>query len=318
MHAFIYCKLTTYFLPFVVVGVVVVVLQKKGRTEFTPRAHADLSSLRTIMPTAMKELIGDPAPNAYEAPDVFNPTIHPPLGEIDVLNIVEAGPDFKSVMDPQIYKDFYETPKDNSMILKPGQGNALSTVCGADRCDGTLDSWCKRCAGYHCLRSGQNDGRNGLLMDSYSGWNIFKPLIKHGYIAIKFESWRDAGSVGKTQGWDSINNETDSGRQLLLQRDGNLPTTATTDDQSRRRLVPKPNSFCDEFRFEYAIDGKITSLNKTEFVAVHHQTQRVVEVVTLLKDPAFTGGKEREVEVGVRLTGCKRSKVFQVTHLYYA
>jgi hypothetical protein len=318
MHALIYCKLTTYFLPFVVV----VVLQKKGRTEFTPRAHADLSSLRTIMPTAMKELIGDPAPNAYEAPDVFNPTLHPPLGEIDVLNIVEAGPDFKSVMDPQIYKDFYETPKDNSMILKPGKGNALNTVCGADRCDGTLDSWCKRCADFHCLRSGQNDGRNGILMDSYSGWNIFKPLIKHGYIAIKFESWHGAGSVGKTKGWESINNETDSGRQLLLQTDRNLPsttTTTTTDDQSRRRLkVPQSPKYCDEFRFEYAIDGKITSLNKTEYDAAHKQTQRVVEVATLLKDPAFTGGEEREVEVGVRLTGCKQSKVFRVTHLYYA
>jgi hypothetical protein len=273
------------------------------------------------MPTAMKELIGDPAPNVYEAPDVFNPTIHPPLGEINVLNIVEAGPDFKSVMDPQIYKDFYETPKDNSMILKPGKGNVLSTHPGADRCDGTLNSWCNRGADNKCLMYGHNDGRAGLLTDSYSGWNIFMPLIKHGYIAVKFESSHSAGSVGKTQGWDSINNETDSGRQLLLQRDGNLPTTTTTttNDQSRRRLkVPQSPTDCDEFRFEYAIDGKIMSLNKEEYDAAHQQTQRVVEVVTLLKDPAFTGGEEREVEVGVRLTGCKQSKVFRVTHLYYA
>lgn len=77
-----------------------------------------MSSIRIMMPTAMKEIVGEPERNIYEPPDVFNPFIHALLGEVDVLNIVEGGPDFKSVMDPQIYRDFYETLKDNSINHK--------------------------------------------------------------------------------------------------------------------------------------------------------------------------------------------------------
>jgi hypothetical protein len=257
------------------------------------------------MPTAFKEIIGEPEPNIYESPDVYNPTIHPPLGEIDVLNIVEAGPDFKSVMDPQIYRDFYESTKDNSIILKPGKGNSLHTFTGADRCDGTIDSWCNRAPGNACLMTGHNDGRHGLYMDGYSGWQIFKPLVKFGYILVKFENWHPPNTAA-TMGWTSINNEGD---------DSTSSNTIT--DQSQRRLKYKPAEYCDEFHFEYAIDGKITSLNLTEFWIARKQTARVVEVVTLLKDPDYTGGKEREVEVGVRITGCKQVKTFSVTHLYY-
>ena len=298
-----------------------VCLSKKGRTEFAPRAYADLTSLRTIMPTAMKEFIGEPPPNVYEAPDVFNPTIHTPLGEIDVLNIVEAGPEFKSVMDPQIYKDFYETPKDDSITLKPGKGNRLSVFPGADRCDGTIDSWCNRGPANACLMYGHNDGRLGILMDGYSGWIILKPLVKHGYIAVKFESWHSPTENPKTDGWNSINNETENGRQLLRHRtrgDDLTSHNTTVSTQSRRGLKAPPVPYCDDFHFEYAIDGKITSLNLTEYHAALHVTQRAVEVVTLLQDPDYFGGKEREVELGVRITGCKKSKTFKLTHLYYA
>jgi hypothetical protein len=295
--------------------------RKKGRTDFTPRAYADLTSLRTIMPTAMKEIIGDPDPSEYEAPDVYNPTLHPPLGAIDVLNIVEAGPEFKSVMDPQIYKDFYETPKDNSMILEPGQGNMLATCPGADGCDGTIDSWCNRGPNNDCMLYGHNDGRNGILMDGYSGWNIFKPVIKFGYIAMKVESWHAPGAIAKTKGWNSINNATDDGRQLLRHkkaRDDVTSSNTAASDQSRRGLKYHPPAFCDDFHLEIAIDGKVTSLDLTEYNEAHQSTQRVVEVVTLLKDPDYTGGKEREVELGVRITGCQQIKTFQITHLYYA
>jgi hypothetical protein len=273
------------------------------------------------MPTAMKEIIGDPEPSEYEAPDVFNPHIHPPLGAIDVLNIVEAGPEFKSVMDPQIYKDFYDTPKDNSMILEPGQGNSLATYTGGDSCDGTIDSWCNRGPENDCLLQGHNDNRAGILTDGYSGWNIFKPLVKLGYIAVKFESWHRSDSITKTNGWNSINNATDDGRQLLRhkkRRDDLTSYNTPGSDESRRGLKYHAPDYCDEFHFEYAIDGKITSLNLTEYNEARQLTQRVVEVVTLLKDPDYTGGKEREVEVGVRITGCKRIKTFRITHLFYA
>lgn len=280
----------------------------------------------------MKDIVGEPEPNVYQPPEVFNPTIHPPLGEIDVLNIVEAGPEFKSVMDPQIYKDYYETVKDHSVILKPGKGTSLHTYNGADRCDGTIDSWCNRGPTNQCLMYGHNDGRNGLYIDGYSGWLIFKPLVKLGYIAVKFESWHDRFVNPKTKLWTSINNETeDAGRKLssrhkkqgrggddLTLRNNITASTTSASDQSRRTLKYQAPPFCDEFHFQYAIDGKITDLNMAQYEEAHQQTQRVVEVLTLLKDPGYTGGQEKEVEVGVRITGCQQVKTFHVTHLYYA
>ena len=292
------------------------VFPKKGRTEYTPRAYADLTSLRTIMPTAMKEIIGEPAPNVYEAPDVFNPTIHPPLGEIDVLNIVEAGPEFKSVMDPQIYKDFYETSKDDSTILKPGKGPNLNTFPGADRCDGTIDSWCNRGLGNACLMPGHNDNRAGALFDSYSGWMVLKPKIKHGYVMIKFESWRGSAANAKTNEWTSVNNEGGERRLRFSSKEEENELLGASNP--KRALKTKPTPVCEDFRFEWAIDGKVTSLTHAEFLERFQHTQRVVETMTLMKDPDYTGGQEKEIEVAIRLVGCKREQTFALTHIYYA
>ena len=85
-----------------------------------------------------------------------------------------------------------------------------------------------------------------------------------------------------------------------------------------RRVKNKPAEFCDEFRFEYAVDGTVTSLNYTEWQARSHLVQRVVQVFTILEDPDYTGGKEQEVEIAVRITGCARAKHFALTHVYWA
>ena len=76
--------------------------------------------------------------------------------------------------------------------------------------------------------------------------------------------------------------------------------------------------YCAELRFEYAIDGKITSLSLDEFQAKRQQVQRVVETVTLLNDPNYTGGMEQEVEVAFRITGCAQTHAFKITHVYWA
>jgi hypothetical protein len=266
------------------------------------------------MPTAMRELVGEPEPSVYEPPDVYNPTIHPPLGEIDVLNIVEAGPEFKSVMDPQIYKDFYETPKDNSMIMKPGKGFKLNTYIGADRCDGTLDSWCNKGATNPCLLTGHNDNRGCIDYDGYSGWLVMKPKIKYGYVAIKYDSWHGVNYNSKTEKWTSINNEAE--RRLRLSSNG--ADNELLSSIPKRELKVKSVPACEDFRFEWAIDGKVTSINHTEFLARFKLTQRVVEFMVLLEDPDYTGGEEKEIEVAIRIIGCAREQTFALTHIYYA
>ena len=45
---------------------------------------------------------------------------------------------------------------------------------------------------------------------------------------------------------------------------------------------------------------------------------RVVELFSILEDPNYTGGEEKDVEVGLRIVGCGRSKTFSLTHVYWA
>jgi hypothetical protein len=87
-------------------------------------------------------------------------------------------------------------------------------------------------------------------------------------------------------------------------------------------LVPKRElakiPACAAFRFEWAIDGKVTSINQTEYFAQFKHTQGVVELMVLLADPYYTGGKEKEIEVAIRIIGCSRELTFALTHIYYA
>jgi hypothetical protein len=159
------------------------------------------------------------------------------------------------------------------------------------------------------LLYGHNDGRNGLLFDSYSGWIVMNiPDLKNGFIVIKFESRHATGAVKRTDGWTSVNNE--EARYLLPGPSSLVPVNATamstadnTDWYYHRRLKQPPPEFCDEFRFEYAIDGEVTSMNREEFLEKNKQVQRVVEMLILMNDPNFTGGQEKEVEVAIRMTG---------------
>lgn len=73
----------------------------------------------------------------------------------------------------------------------------------------------------------------------------------------------------------------------------------------------------DTFIFEYAIDGKITTLTRDQFLDQKKQIQRVVETLTLLDDPSFTSDA-KDVEVAVRLKGCGRACTFGVSHIYWA
>jgi hypothetical protein len=291
----------------------------QARTEFTPRAYPSLSNIRTLMPPEMVAAIPPPEKNIYDAPDVFNPALHPPPGEIDVLNIVEAGVDFKSTLNPD-YTFFYKKPtfaKPPSLPI--GKGIKLRTPAGDDFCDGSVDSFCNRGATSTCLLYGHNDGRNGHLFCGYSGWIVMNvPDVKNGYIVVKIESWHaPTSAIPQMQGWTSINNEKrrleseSTNRTSIDQKNWN-----STSDQ--RNLKFTPLEYCAEFRFDYAIDGKVTSMNLEQYNEKKKHVQRVVETIVVLKDPNYTGGQEKEVEVAVRITGCGHDKVMNLNHVYWS
>ena len=275
----------------------------KARTEFTPRAYPSMSNIRSLMHPDMALLVPESDRPLYEPPELFNADLHPPPGAIDVLNIVEAGVDFKSSLNPEYASQYYKTPKFTKSPKIPfGRGVGLSAIAGDEYCDGSADSFCGKGPNDTCLLDGRNDSRNSLVMDGYSGWTVLNiPDLKFGYIALKLDTTQPSNSNPMTENWTSENNE------------------KTTTEKNKRVLKDDPPpEYCDDFKFEYAIDGEITSLNKDEFLDRIHQVQRVVETITILKDENYTGGVEKEVEVGLRLTGCGRIKTFHLSHIYWS
>ena len=140
----------------------------KGRTENTPRARPWATSLRAIMAGSEhpNHAVG---PNWYDPPEVYNPALDPPLGELDVLAIVENGVSFRKnlarILDSAQNmegRDFKEegTGSRLNLDIVGGKGwqfeNPL-TASAPDNCDGEYDSWCRRTGS--CLMYGHNDGR---------------------------------------------------------------------------------------------------------------------------------------------------------------
>jgi hypothetical protein len=99
-----------------------------------------------------------------------------------------------------------------------------------------------------------------------------------------------------------------------------LRDNTSVDDENGRRELEKraPPEFCENFKFEFSIDGTKTVWNRDKFLEQNKNLERVLEVVKLVEDPNLTGGEEKEVELAFRLTGCGNDKTFQLTHVYWA
>ena len=181
----------------------------QARSEFNPRTYPHLTNIRSIMPKEMLINLPELQGPMYMPPDVFNPFLHPPPGEVDVLNIVENGVDFQPVFEPRYTEEFYRSDTTIKKVYqKPGKGIYPSFFAGHDLCDGTLDSWCNKGWTNECMLYGHNDGRTGtlrpcllvgswnwdtahayreyfhqtgLFLDSFSGWLILNiPKVKLG------------------------------------------------------------------------------------------------------------------------------------------
>jgi hypothetical protein len=113
------------------------------------------------------------------------------------------------------------------------------------------------------------------------------------------ETGHKADAVKRTEGWASVNNASINNASV----------------NNERRL---DNPLCDDLRFEYAIDGNISTVGNGEFQKLRHQVQRVVNLITILKDPDYTGGQEKDVELAFRIIGCGRVNTFGLTHIYWA
>ena len=156
---------------------------------------------------------------------------------------------------------------------------------------------------------------SGLFFDGYSGWMIFNlPKVEQGIIMIKLHTWTFFPPP-PTEGWCSENNESPCSSRALAADSASVNTTDAQQQEQQRMLKPKVPEFCKDFKFEFAIDGKITSWDQTQFEEHKRKPQRVVEFFTLLDDDNWDGTKD--VEVAIRTTGCGRSKPLDITHMYW-
>lgn len=286
-----------------------------GATEFTPRANPDKTSIQTLLKPAANGYIPHASSAAqYTGPGPYNPKLDPPEGAVDVLAIISNGRSYDA-LPPRIRKLDVD-------VINPGLGWQMSDS-PAGYCDGTWNSECGREPGTTCLLSGHSDRRGGLIMDGYSGWLVLTlPAILEGIIMLKIETWHSVMENSITRNWKSINNERRSLRHASPPaNNGNMQFEAHEFEANQRLLKAQPPDYCDKFRFEYAIDGHITSLDKQTFAQNFTQPlQRVVEIQTLLDDPDYTKGETRPVEVGIRMLGCHDTtgKAMKLTHIYWA
>ena len=293
--------------------------------------------------------------NVYDPPDVYIPIFDPPDDAVDVLSMVERGPPFCPLIAPSYlhwnYDDKFNQNLGNARKLNgnidestfvPGQGIRLDAKTGF--CDGTLDSFCSRSSEQACLLRSHNDHRGGLYFDSYSGWIVLDvPQVELGMIIVKMETWHPPNEVGRTKGWKSINNKMtkeDGGSRRMYYDEGAFLEVEEQDSfdpnkEDERILKAKEVDYCDEFRFEYAIDGVLTSLNSTEFKKRNQLIGQNNQVITLshghttkkkknlqqrhrAAEEETESTSSRTVQVAIRMIGCGQSKVFKLTHIYWA
>ena len=331
-----YCKLTQeLFLPYL-----------QGATLHTPRANPEKTSLAVLL---------KPAPNGYvphnrekvlyEGPDVHNQCYDIPEGEVDVIAVVSGRrrlehsekPDFMMVstktnaspLEPAnaVHQETSETADNLSRRLgKDDIVPGLGWEVGGEppgKCDGEYDSICGRNYGSKCPLWGHHDSRGFLIGNEYSGWLVMElPEVKEGIIVLKMFTWTKPEQSTITEGWTSVNNErrrlgtseqhrqdNTSAKSFLHWDEDEIPVP----EERARRLAEIP----DTFVFDFAINGKVTSWNKDEFLERKQDVQRVVETWTLLDDASFTS-QPTSVELAIRMRGCGRVCSFGVTHVYWA
>ena len=260
-----------------------------GRSEFAPRANPDQTSILSILKPkedgSLPQYVNTEM--LYEGPDPDLPSLFLPDDALDVYAIASARRNLQSSFHRDVIEPFDNTsPMHHNLEENNGiaQGDWFFTKdIPVGTCGGEYNDICGRQEGEKCLLSGHMDHRGGIQGHSTSGWLVMNLKKVKGFILIKIESWHGF-----------------KGRRLA-------------DAELDKYL-------CDGFIFEYAINGKITSLNKAQFTEIKTHPQRVVELFPLLDDDSM---EQQDMEVAIQIRGCENAKKpqivqFKLTHIYWA
>mmetsp|Transcript_27767 Transcript_27767/g.65251 ORF Transcript_27767/g.65251 Transcript_27767/m.65251 type:complete len:895 (-) Transcript_27767:3416-6100(-) len=297
----------------------------KAKTQYTPRANPNESALTSIIkPTSDGYIPTNTRTMLYEGPDAHNTCFDIPEGEVDVFNVVTGRrrleDSFKSPslpdrhqVDDFMYHSTSPLARNLQDTITPGKGwEVWEEPPGF--CDGTYNATCGRWTGDDCFLNGHHDARAAVIGNEFSGWLVMSLKdLKEGIIILKLHTWHTEEESTLTKGWTSVENQ--------QRRLGQSSTSFEAKDVTpANRMLTRDYStpeLSDEFAFDYAIDGEITTLTKDQLLKEKKNIQRVVETLTILDDPNFTS-EAKDVEIAIRLRGCGRSIVFGVSHVYWA
>jgi hypothetical protein len=279
-----------------------------------------------------------PAPNGYkphisgrvlyDGPDGHNKCYDVAEDEVDTLAIVSGRRQLVGASDAQMISQHRVRDSSSRYLeaIEPGKGWEL-ILEKPGLCDGDYYSICGRASNDDCPALAHHDSRGAIVGNEFSGWIIMDiPEIQHGLLMLRFLSYLTPEDSPRTADWSSVNNERRV-RRLGSARSnqtvaGLAPPPSIFDPydpenpmDSKERHLKALNDFPDEFKFEYSVNGVVTTLNKQEFIDKRTEPQRVFELLTLLDDASFTG---KNVEVAVRLRDCGHDCMLGLTHIYWA
>jgi hypothetical protein len=254
----------------------------------------------------------------YDGPDLPNECFATQEGEVDVLAVAGARRHLVSAQDDQPVEGIGS--RENSRMLGKndislGSGWELIEEKPGD-CDGSYNSICSRHYLDPCPMYGHHDSRGAIVGDDKSGWLVLNiPKIEEGLLIAKLTALPAPKHKHKRR--RSLLREPHAAFELSIEAEDTTEQDYIDNlgQQSHRRLdmVGLP----DTFQFDYAIDGKVTTLNKEQFIDKIHAVQRVVEILVLIDDPNY--GAKENVEVGIRIRGCGEADCsLQVSHVYWA
>jgi len=273
-----------------------------GRTEHQPRANPlETSIVSVVRSTSEDDKLKYPE-LIYDGPDVYIPAIYDlPDDAIDVHLIASARrtrnrrfllrqKQQQSIINNKItsvtshfkHEALSKNISRRNDEIVPGKWK-MSEDIRSGICGGEYYDICGRNKDEKCLLAGVMDNRGGILGDSSTGWLVMDlPNLQKGIVILKIEDWHG-------------------------QKHKDEPEVGTW--------------FCHDMLFDYSINGKVTTLTKTEFVERWTHPERVVLLLTILDDEDFAKGLNGAdtVEVALRWRGCsaKETKVL-LTHIYWA
>lgn len=260
-------------------------------------------------------------PPIYYPPELIGPWNVPPDNDIDIEKIAGARRlnEVVSIDDPDKVIPGYGY---DVRWGKPGV------------CDGTAHSWCDKHEEATCLMGGTQDNHGMICFNGLSGWVVFDVKgVKNGFIGAKMESWHLAKDNKVTAGWTEVNNGgkgnyEKSGRARILheqnQRAMALDQIRLMDEEIEREILQDPErrllkggkscGLGENYIFEFAINGKITSWTKEQFCEQYTRLAYNTDMVRFMDDEKQSG----DFELALRIKNNGSTEEMCITHLYWS